>query len=219
MATENTQFMPSTPNLSSKVYADLRLKLIIGDLKPGQTLSIRTLAEAYDHGSMPVREALRQLSSEGALVGEAKKAYRVPDLSANEAAKLFYVRAALEGASAEIAAKTVEPKDIKHLRQLSIKMDEAWEVNNAGSFLENNFLFHSYIYAMAKNSVLEKMAENLYIRTGPWLAKGIQDNLSKPNAWEASHDGIIDALALGDSAEARRLIEADSGWGKQLYED
>ena len=160
MATENTQFMPSTPNLSSKVYADLRLKLIIGDLKPGQTLSIRTLAEAYDHGSMPVREALRQLSSEGALVGEAKKAYRVPDLSANEAAKLFYVRAALEGASAEIAAKTVEPKDIKHLRQLSTKMDGAWEVNNAGSFLENNFLFHSYIYAMAKNSVLEKMAEN-----------------------------------------------------------
>ncbi len=110
MAAENTQFTSSTLNLSSKVYADLRLKLILGNLKPGQTLSIRTLAEAYDHGSMPVREALRQLSSEGALVGEAKKAYRVPDLSANEATKLFYVRAALEGASAEIAAKTVRPK-------------------------------------------------------------------------------------------------------------
>ena len=61
MAAENTQFTSSTLNLSSKVYADLRLKLIIGNLKPGQTLSIRTLAEAYDHGSMPVREALRQV--------------------------------------------------------------------------------------------------------------------------------------------------------------
>jgi len=219
MVTENKQFMSSALNLSSKVYADLRLKLITGELKPGETLSIRTLAEAYDHGSMPVREALRQLSSDGALVGEAKKAYRVPDLSAKEAAKLFYVRAALEGASAEIAAKTVRPKDINYLRQLSSKMDHAWNVINAEKFLKNNFLFHSYIYSMAKNSVLEKMAENLYIRTGPWLAKGIQDNLSKPNAWEASHDGIIDALALGDSAEARRLIEADSGWGEQLYKD
>ena len=95
MASENTQFLSSKLNLSANVYADLRLKLIVGDLKPGETLSIRTLADEYDHSAMPVREALRQLSSEGALVGEAKKAYRVPDLSPNEAAKLFYVRAAL----------------------------------------------------------------------------------------------------------------------------
>ena len=139
MASENTQFLSSKLNLSANVYADLRLKLIVGDLKPGETLSIRTLADEYDHSAMPVREALRQLSSEGALVGEAKKAYRVPDLSPNEAAKLFYVRAALEGASAEIAAQTVTQKDIKYMRTLSNKMDEAWEVNDAGIFLENNF--------------------------------------------------------------------------------
>ena len=218
MINENMKFVSITLNLSAKVYADLRLKLIIGDLKPGETLSIRTLAEGSDHGSMPVREALRQLSSEGALVGEAKKAYRVPDLSPNEAAKLFYVRAALEGASAEIAAKTVEQTDIEYLRLLSSKMDEAWSINNAGKFLENNFLFHSHIYAMAKNSVLEKMAENLYIRTGPWLAKGIK-SLSRSNAWEKSHDGIINALDARDSVMARRLIEEDSSWGKQLYQE
>jgi DNA-binding GntR family transcriptional regulator len=71
---------------------------------------------------------------------------------------------------------------------------------------------------MANNSVLEKMAENLYIRTGPWLAKGIQ-NLSRSNAWEKSHDGIIDALSSRDSVLARRLIEEDSSWGKQLYQE
>ena len=218
MASENTQFLSSKLNLSANVYADLRLKLIVGDLKPGETLSIRTLADEYDHSAMPVREALRQLSSEGALVGEAKKAYRVPDLSPNEAAKLFYVRAALEGASAEIAAQTVTQKDIKYMRKLSNKMDEAWEVNDAGIFLENNFLFHSYIYAMASNTVLERMAENLYIRTGPWLAKGIK-NLSGSNAWQKSHDGIIDALSSRDSIMARKLIEEDSGWGKQLYQE
>ena len=218
MASENTQFLSSNLNLSANVYADLRLKLIVGDLKPGETLSIRTLADEYDHSAMPVREALRQLSSEGALVGEAKKAYRVPDLSPNEAAKLFYVRAALEGASAEIAAQTVTQKDIKYMRKLSNKMDEAWEVNDAGIFLENNFLFHSYIYAMASNTVLERMAENLYIRTGPWLAKGIK-NLSGSKAWQKSHDGIIDALSSRDSIMARKLIEEDSGWGKQLYQE
>jgi DNA-binding GntR family transcriptional regulator len=218
MIPEHKQFVSTKVNLSTNVYADLRLKLIVGELKPGQTLSIRTLADEYNHSAMPVREALRQLSSEGALVGEAKKAYRVPDLSPNEAAKLFYVRAALEGASAEIAAKTVTQKDIKYMRSLSKKMDHAWEDKECGIFLECNFLFHSYIYAMANNTVLEKMAENLYIRTGPWLAKGIK-NLAESKAWQKSHDGIIDALASQDSIMARKLIEEDSGWGKQLYQE
>jgi len=217
MVIENIKFFPNSSNLSSNVYARLRLKLITGDLKPGETLSIRRLANEYQYSAMPVREALRQLSSEDALVGAAKKAYRVPDLSSEDAAKLFYVRAALEGASAEIAAKKVMKKDIKYLQSLSAKMDLAWKKNDASTFLEHNFLFHSYIYSMAQNPVLEKMAENLYIRTGPWLAQGIK-NLSNSNVWEQSHDGIIIALSEKNSAMARKLIEEDSSWGKQLYQ-
>ena len=70
---------------------------------------------------------------------------------------------------------------------------------------------------MAQNSVLERMAENLYIRTGPWLAQGIK-SLSNSNVWEKSHDGIIKALSEQDSVLARKLIEEDSSWGKQLYQ-
>ena len=217
MIVQNIKFHPNSSNLSSNVYSQLRLKLITGDLKPGEPLSIRRLANEYNYSAMPVREALRQLASEDALVGAAKKAYRVPDLSSEEASKLFYVRAALEGASAEIAAKKVLKKDIKYLQSLSLNMDFAWKKNDASSFLEQNFLFHSYIYSMAQNSVLERMAENLYIRTGPWLAQGIK-NLSNSNVWEKSHDGIIKALSEKDSVLARKLIEEDSSWGKQLYQ-
>ena len=96
-------------------------------------------------------------------------------------------------------------------------MDFSWKKNDASSFLEQNFLFHSYIYSMAQNPVLERMAENLYIRTGPWLAQGIK-NLSNSNVWEKSHDGIIKALSEKDSVLARKLIEEDSSWGKQLYQ-
>ncbi len=116
MVIQNIKFYPNSSNLSSNVYSKLRLKLITGDLKPGEPLSIRRLVNEYNYSAMPVREALRQLASEDALVGAAKKAYRVPDLSSEEASKLFYVRAALEGASAEIAAKKVLKKDIKYLQ-------------------------------------------------------------------------------------------------------
>ena len=99
---------PSTENMSFQVYADIRMKLITGKLMPDQALSIRTLATEYDISAMPVREALRQLASEDALIGAAKKAYRVPNLLSSEAANLFYVRAVLEGAAAEIVAGVID---------------------------------------------------------------------------------------------------------------
>src|SRR5690606_11587050 len=65
-------------NLSEKIYLDLRLRLIVGDLAPGTSLSIRTLAEEANLSAMPVREALKRLENEKALSGSAKRAYRVP---------------------------------------------------------------------------------------------------------------------------------------------
>lgn len=208
----------STENMSSQVYADLRMKLIVGDLMPAETLSIRTLAVEYNISAMPVREALRQLASEDALIGAAKKAYRVPDLLPSDAANLFYVRAVLEGAAAEIAARTVEKQNIEYLRVLSGTMDVAWSNKDVGEFLRVNFLFHSYIYSLAQNSALARMIENLYIRSGPWLAHGIK-NLSSSRIWESDHDAIIDALANRDGVTARKLMEDDAGWGNKLYQE
>ena len=51
--------VPPSENLSQRVYEVIRQKLILGELKPGAPLSIRTLAEEFGVSAMPVREALR----------------------------------------------------------------------------------------------------------------------------------------------------------------
>ncbi|MEX0301304.1 MAG: GntR family transcriptional regulator [Leisingera sp.] len=203
-------------NLSTKVYADLKMKLIVGQLHPAETLSIRTLAEEYGVSAMPVREALRQLASEDALIGAAKKAYRVPDLNPSEAANLFFIRAILEGAAAEIATEHVRSKDIKFLEKLVQDMDTAWQNQDAVQFLLVNFKFHSRIYSLTGNSALQSMIESLYARTGPWLAHGITD-LVTIDSWMGDHPGIIDALRNRDAALARKLVEEDARWGVDLY--
>ena len=85
---------------------------------PGEGLSIRKVAEEYKVSAMPVREALRQLALEQALISAAKKAYRVPDLTAGQAADLFFVRSILEGAAAEIATAKATKDDFKLLEKL-----------------------------------------------------------------------------------------------------
>lgn len=203
-------------NLSASIYSDLRMKLIIGDLQPAESLSIRTLAEEYNVSAMPVREALRQLASENALIGAAKKAYRVPDLSAEEAANLFFVRSVLESAAAELATGNIRESDFKVLERMTRDMEKAWDKQDASAFLRANFHFHSCVYARAKNPALQSMIDSLYTRTGPWLAHGIV-NLVNPDHWLGEHLEIIEALRENNAPEARRLMETDANWGVDLY--
>ena len=202
-------------NLSARIYSDLRMKLIVGDLQPAQSLSIRIMAEEYNVSAMPVREALRQMASENALIGAAKKAYRVPDLTAADAANLFFVRAVLEGAAAELATGNIRESDFKVLNRLTRDMDAAWAKQDVSAFLSADFHFHSCVYARSGNAAMQSMIDSLYARTGPWLARGIA-NLEDPAHWLGEHVEIIETLRNKDAARARSLMEMDAEWGVEL---
>ncbi|MGB3315206.1 MAG: GntR family transcriptional regulator [Albidovulum sp.] len=215
---QKTETAPPPPKtLSATVYEDLRSRMIIGKLLPGDTISIRTLAAEHGMSAMPVREALKQLALEKALSGAAKRAYRVPDLTRNQAANLFQIRAVLEGGAAESAAQNLSPRDLDALRKWTRQMDAAWEARDASKFLAANFRFHSLIYSRAKNEELFDLIENLLVRTGPWLAQGIL-SLTSPDDWLGEHDAIIAALEARDAARARARIEEDARWGMTFFQ-
>ncbi len=210
--------MSNKNNLSTVIYEDLRSQLIVGKMEPGDTLSIRTLAEQYKVSTMPIREALKRLEAEKALAGAAKKAYRVPEVSTGDAASLFFIRSVLEGAAAQIAAANMNSQDIDMARRFTMMMDAAWKQGDAQRFLENNFAFHSLIYRAANNPDLSSIVEGLYARSGPLLGKAIR-HLSNVADWETNHYKIIDALKGRNGAQARRLMEEDIKWGMFLYNE
>ena len=207
---------PPSENLSQRVYEVIRQKLILGELEPGAPLSIRTLAEEFGVSAMPVREALRQLASEQALIGAAKKAYRVPDLTPKDAADLFFVRSVLEGAAGELAARNMTEADIRGLERLAEETSAAWLAGDAGGYIKANFAFHSGINGRAENEDLVTMIDALYARTGPWLAQGVVD-LIQVDRIEDGHWRIVTACAIGDAGEVRRLVEEDAQWAINLF--
>lgn len=202
-------------NLSQSVYGVLRQRLILGDLSPGASLSIRTLAQEFGTSAMPVREALRQLASEKALIGAAKKAYRVPDLSAQDAANLFFLRSVLEGAAAALAVGNMTQGDIAELEKRAQETRAAWATGAAQGYTEANFLFHSAINAQARNPDLQEMIDAIYARTGPWLAQAVA-RLIQADTIEDGHNRIVAACASGNAKEVRRLVEEDAQWAINL---
>lgn len=204
-------------NLSARIYGVVRQKLILGELSPGAQLSIRTVAEEFSVSAMPVREALRQLASEEALIGAAKKAYRVPDLSPGQASELFYVRSVLEGAASELAVKSIAPKDIEDLEALATETDLAWQNGNPRRYLVANYRFHTQINQLADNSALQKMITDLYARTGPWLFHGVT-NLITVDQLSDGHTKIVAALKSRNAKQVRELVEEDAQWAISHYQ-
>lgn len=202
--------------LNATVYADLRIKLITGQFRPAQAVSVRKIAEAYGVSTMPVREALRQLASEGALKSAARKAYRVLDLTAKEASDLFFVRGVLEGAAAELASQRMTNAILSQLEAAVRRTHICLEKRDASGFLLANYEFHSGIYQSSDNNALALSIDRLYAQTGPWLAHGIV-SLVDPDNWLGEHELIIDALKNADAKTARKLIEEDAFWGVDLY--
>lgn len=202
--------------LNATVYADLRVKLITGQLKPSEAVSVRKLAELYGVSTMPVREALRQLASEGALNSAARKAYRVPDLSSKEASDLFFVRGVLEGAAVELASPRMTKRILAKLETAVGKTHSCLEKRDASGFLLANYEFHSAIYEASGNSALALSIDRLYVQTGPWLAHGIV-NLVNTENWMGEHEAVIVALRNADAKTARKLIEEDAFWSVELY--
>jgi DNA-binding GntR family transcriptional regulator len=65
-------------SLTMRVFAELEAALLEGRLHPGQRLKVRELAAALEVSETPVREAIMQLVSAGALKMEAARSITSP---------------------------------------------------------------------------------------------------------------------------------------------
>lgn len=82
--------------LASSAYQEIRADVLGGKLKPGQKLHLHVLKETYKVGNSPLREALNRLSTNGMVVREENRGFRVSEASAEELQELTRTRCWLE---------------------------------------------------------------------------------------------------------------------------
>ncbi|KDN82590.1 GntR family transcriptional regulator [Kitasatospora cheerisanensis] len=83
---------------------NLRALILDGRYPPGARLGEVEVAATLGVSRTPVREAFRALTADG-LLAAAGRGVRVVELSAEELAHVYRVRAALEALTAELAAE------------------------------------------------------------------------------------------------------------------
>ena len=205
----------SVKTLRQGVYEQLRDKIISAEILPGETISLRELAQKFGVSLMPVREALWQLESERIIVIESNKRIRVNSLTAKEMEEALRLRLLLESTAAERACD-LRPADAPaRLRQVLDSMTAS--LGRPKIFNRRNTQFHFSIYSLADSPLLLEMIERIWARVGPYVytyAILTQDNSKVLRHHEKMVQGleeknkkkITDALREDLESAARMII-------------
>lgn len=202
---------PSLPKLDQSklretAYQVLRDAFTRGDFAPGDVLNLKGLAEQLGISLTPVREAVRRLVAEGALVDTPSRTLQVPRFDKDRVADLKRARLALEPLLADLAFQKMDTSDIDRLAGI---LDDTGPKEPLRPNLEQNYAFHFAIYEKAGAPVMLPLVEGLWLQYGSYLTLMMRNASAEIGAGNEFHDALVDALRNGDYATARLALIDD----------
>ncbi len=193
--------------MQDQVFRQLCDLILDGEIAPGQTVTLQSLADGFGTSVMPVREALQRLTAARALTVISGRSIGIPHLSTALLLDLRQVRLEVEGLAAEWAATRISADDLARLAAHVETMRGAVHDGGAKDYLRANRAFHFTVYEAAGSDVLMDMIEPLWLRISPFfnLLRGSGNYTDAL----AQHMVVLAALQAGDAARARAGIRAD----------
>ncbi|KND62037.1 putative regulator PutR for proline utilization, GntR family [Candidatus Burkholderia verschuerenii] len=197
----DAQFEPRQS--TSRFIADaLRSAIVEGSLLPGEPLRQDAIARQFSVSAIPVREAFRQLESEGWVTIEPNRGAAVSLQSADEAREIYEIRASLESLAIGIALEHHTPETLADAQRL---LEAAENEPDPALYVVRNEQFHMSLYAPADRPRLMEMIGQMHRRGERYLRLKLGLPIHK-DASDAEHRAILAALAARDIQQAQTLV-------------
>jgi DNA-binding GntR family transcriptional regulator len=193
--------------MQDQVYRQLCDLILDGQIAPGQSVTLQSLADGFGTSVMPVREALQRLTAARALTVISGRSIGIPHLSMALLLDLKQVRLEVEGLAAAWAAARIGPGQLRQLAAHVETMRRAVRDGTPKAYLRANRAFHFAIYEAAGSEVLMDLIEPLWLRISPFFNM-LHGSGNYTDAL-AQHAAVLAALRGGDAGGARAGIRAD----------
>lgn len=192
-------------------YARLRDMVLFGHLEPGQPVTIQGLVGDLEAGMTPVREAIRRLTAEGALLPQGNRRVTVPRLNASTLEQLAFARLTIEPKLAELAGERLTAELIGRLAAIDDQVNAAIRTGDIPAYLESNHAFHFALYEASGAAVLTDMARSLWLRFGPSLR--VVAGLAGATSLTDNHATALAAMRAGDAGGMVEAMRRDIAQG------
>lgn len=194
-----------------QVYRRLRQQILYGGIRPGSALTLRGIAEELGVSPMPVREAVRRLTAERALLLRDNRRVMVPPMTRENFEQILFARRALEPELAARALPNLTSADIAEIEEIDAGIDVAMRVGDIEGYMRTNHHFHFTIYRKSEAWILVALVESVWLQFGPFMRMAY--GRIGTSTIEDHHEFAIAAMKAGDAAGLRSAIDADIGQG------
>ncbi len=192
-------------SLAEQAYRQLRDRLIMLEIRPGEAINDGVLAAEFGIGRTPVREALKRLESDRLVVSYARRGTFATNVDITELADVSDIRERLEPLAAERAAKMATPgmrAELLGVAAAIATMDTA--TPDQRELMRYDIRVHRLIYAAAANPHLEDVLiryDNLATRI--WCL--VLDKAPSVSSHISEHVALLEAVAAGNQELAGKL--------------
>lgn len=190
-----------------RLYRGLRIRILTGELPPGQPLTLRGIAAEAGLSMTPAREAVRRLVAEGALSLSSSGRVTTPHLSNDRLEELASLRALIEPELAARALPRAHFALIDRMALINSAIARAVSDQDAVAYIRANLEFHRSLYLRAQAPAILAVLETVWLQLGPTMA-ALYDRIQRHEP-PRHHRTILAALRAGDEPGLRLAVRAD----------
>ncbi|HEV7167539.1 MAG TPA: GntR family transcriptional regulator [Micrococcaceae bacterium] len=192
-------------SLAEQAYRQLRDRLIMLEIRPGDPINDGALSAELGVGRTPVREALKRLESDHLVVSYPRRGTFATIVDITELADVSEIRESLEPLAARRAAKMANAQMRSELRQVAsaiAAIDPS--ADDQHELMRYDITVHRLIYKAAANPHLEDVLiryDNLATRI--WCL--VLDKVPSVSGHITEHKDLLEAIADGRADDAAQL--------------
>lgn len=193
-------------SISERLTQTLRERINRGELAPGTLVIEPALAKEFEVSKTPVRESLRQLTSEGLLQVLPKKGYLVRAISMNDVYEVLELRSLLEP---HVAGQVSAMHSAALIVSLAghLEAQEKLAVSDPIASMHAAQRFHSELAAASRNSRIVASLENCFSQTARahYVLPSMQPYMSQSDEL-SEHQQILAAIQQSDPEAATEAM-------------
>lgn len=203
---------------ASDIAYERLLEMILDlDLAPGAFVNEQSVAVDLSLGRVPVREALARLAQDRLVTVTPGRGSVVTPLALDDVLDMFEAREAIQCGVAYIAATKLSDTELKTLRELVARAEQAREGASYEQFLKDDHAVHTFLVHRIKNPLLQDAADRLLlysVRFWRWYWRQRPANIEAM----VSHEELLAALEAHDARAAEEAMRRHLHASRQLVQ-
>lgn len=201
--------------LREKILETIREAILKGNLKPGEKVAEPELAERFGISRTPIREAFRQLESEGYLTVIPRKGAVVAALSEQDVQEYYAIKSILEGYAAELAADKLSEKELIKLETINNRLKKLAVEGDVKAFYRVHNEFHDLFLKASGNSKLVELIQQLGMKFNRLRMASLSVE-GRMDISVAEHEKLLEAFRRHDGDTAENLVKKTAAIGGKV---